>query len=113
VIANVFGENREVLAGDLTLPNAPNATEQTGTSLVWNWRITAQTTWNLGGAYSRVETPFTGQIDRYTNVRMGLTRQFQPRLFGTLGYRRQENDSNVSTSSYTENAGFASLQLRF
>jgi uncharacterized protein (PEP-CTERM system associated) len=44
---------------------------------------------------------------------MGLTRQFQPRLSGTLGYRRQQNDSNQSASSYTENAVFASLQMRF
>jgi uncharacterized protein (PEP-CTERM system associated) len=72
-----------------------------------------RTTWNLRGAYSRVETPFTGQIDHLTYVGAGLTRQFQPKFSGTLGYRRQENDSNFSASSYTENAGFASLQMRF
>jgi uncharacterized protein (PEP-CTERM system associated) len=113
LIANVFGENREGLAGDFILPNAPNATKQTGTSLVWNWRMGPRTTWNLRGAYSRVETPFTGQIDHLTYVGAGLTRQFQPKFSGTLGYRRQENDSNFSASSYTENAGFASLQMRF
>ena len=113
LIANVFGEDREVLAGDLLLPNAPNATKQTGTSLVWNWRMTVQTTLNLSGAYSRIETPFIGQIERRTHVGMVLTRQFQPRLSGTLGYRRQQNDSNFVDSSYTENAGFASLRLRF
>ena len=113
LIANVFSENREILAGDLILPNAPNATKQTGTSLVWNWRMTAQTAWNLNGAYSRIETPFTGQTDRVTYIGMVLTRQFEPGLSGTLGYRRQQNDSNFGASSYTENAGFASLQMRF
>jgi len=80
---------------------------------VWNWRMTVQTTLNLNGAYSRIETPFVSQIDRHTRVGMVLTRQFQPRLFGSLGYRWRQNDSNFVDSSYTENAGFASLQLRF
>ena len=113
LIANVFGEDREVLAGDLLFPNAPNATKQTGTSLVWNWRMTVQTTLNLNGAYSRIETPFTGQIDRHTRAGLVLARQFQPRLSGSLGYRWQQNDSNFVDSSYTENAGFASLRLQF
>jgi uncharacterized protein (PEP-CTERM system associated) len=113
LIANVFGENREGLAGELVLPNAPNATKQTGTSLVWNWRIGPRTTWNLNGSYSRIETPFTGQIDHLTYVGAGLTRQFQPKISGTLGYRRQQNDSNQTESNYTENAGFASIQMRF
>jgi uncharacterized protein (PEP-CTERM system associated) len=113
LIANVFGEDREGLAGDLVLPNAPNATKQTGTSLAWNWRMTAQTALNLNGAYSRIETPFTGQIDHRTYVGLALNRQFQPRFSGTLGYRRQQNDSNFGSSDYTENAGYVSLQMRF
>jgi uncharacterized protein (PEP-CTERM system associated) len=113
LIANVFKQTREGLVGDLVLPNALNATNQTGTSLQWNWRMTAQNAWNLGVAYSRNETPSIGQIDKLTYVGMGLTRQFQPRLNGSLNYRLQNNDSNVSGSSYTENAVFASVQLRF
>ena len=113
LIANVFKVTTEGLVGDLVLPNAPNTGIQTGTSLQWNWRMTAQNAWNLGVAYSRNETPGTGQIDNLAYVGMGLTRQFQPRLSGSLNYRRQQNDSNVSASSYTENAVFATLKLRF
>ena len=113
VLANVFSERREGLAGDLVLPTAPNATKQTGASMAWNWRMTARNSWNLAGAYSRIETPSTGQIDHVTYVGMGFTRQFQPRLSGTLGYRRQQNDSNLATSDYTENAVFATLKMRF
>jgi uncharacterized protein (PEP-CTERM system associated) len=113
LIANVYKQTREGLVGDLVLPNAPNATNQTGTSLQWNWRMTAQTAWNLGVAYSRNETLSTGQIDHLTYVGMGFTRQLQPRLSGSLNYRRQQNESNVSASSYTENAVFATLTLRF
>jgi uncharacterized protein (PEP-CTERM system associated) len=109
----VFGENREGVAGDLILPDAPNATKQIGTSLVWNWRITPQTSWNLGGAYNRIETPATGVIDDFAVVGLGITRQFQPRISGSLAYRRQQKDSNFSATNYTENAGIATLQARF
>ena len=113
VLANVFSEDREGVAGDLILPNAPNATKQTGTSLVWNWRMTSRTSWNLGGAYTRIETPFTGVIDYFTLIGAGITRQFQRRVSGTLGYRRQDRDSNVNAAEYTENAGFVRIEMRF
>jgi len=113
LIANVFKETSEGLVGNLVLPTAPNTVIQTGTSLLWNWRMTAQNAWNLGGAYSRNELPNTGQINRLTFVLMGLTRQFQPRLSGSLSYRRQQNVSNQSASDYTENSVSATLQMRF
>jgi len=113
LIANVFGLTSDGLAGDLVLPTAPNTSIQTGTSLLWNWRMTARNAWNLAGSYSRNESPNTGQIDNLTYVGMGLTRQFQPRLSGSLNYRRQQNDSNFSASDYTENAVLATLQMRF
>ena len=114
VIANVFNEDREGLAGDLVLPNAPNATKQTGTSLTWNWRMTPKNTLNASGAYIRVETPllFLDQVDRYTYTGLSLTRQFQPKLTGTLGYRGQQNSPNLG-SGYTENVGYASIRMQF
>jgi uncharacterized protein (PEP-CTERM system associated) len=113
LIANVFGLTSEALAGDLILPTAPNTSIQTGTSLLWNWRMTARNAWNLAAAYRRNESPNTGEIAYLTNVTMGFTRQFQPRLSGSLNYRFQQNDSNFSASEYTENAVFASLRLGF
>lgn len=118
LIANVFRETREVLAGGLVLPGggdfaASGTIVQTGTSLVWNWRMATQTAWNLRGAYTRNDFPDTGQINRLVYVGMGLTRQFQPRLSGSLNYRRQQNDSNQGALVYTENAVSATLQLRF
>ena len=92
---------------------ASNTVIQTGTSLLWNWRITAQNAWNLGGAYGRNEFPGSSRIDNLTFLGMGLTQQFQPRLYGSLNYRRQQNDSNQSGFSYTENAVFATLRMRF
>jgi uncharacterized protein (PEP-CTERM system associated) len=113
LIANVFQAASEPLVGNLVLPTAPNTVTQTGTSLLWNWRMTAQNAWNLGGAYTRNEFPGSGQINNLTSVVVGLTRQFQPRLSGALNYRRQQNGSNQSASSYTENAVLATLQTRF
>jgi uncharacterized protein (PEP-CTERM system associated) len=112
VIANVFNEDRDGLAGDLVLPNSPNATNQTGTSLSWNWRMTPVNTLNASGAYIRIETPFLSQVDRYSYAGLSLTRQFQPKLTGALGYRRQQNDPEFG-SGYTENVGFASIHMRF
>jgi uncharacterized protein (PEP-CTERM system associated) len=91
---------------------ASNTIRQTGMSLQWNWRMTARNAWNLGGTYSRNEYPGTSRIDNLIHVGMGLTRQFQPWLSGSLNYRRQQNDSDRSASSYTENAVLATLQMR-
>ena len=113
LIANVFGLTSEGLAGDLVLPTAPNTSIQTGTSLVWNWRMTARNAWNLDASYRRNESPSTGEISYLTHVTMGLSRQFQPRLSGSLSYRFQQNDSNFSGSDYTENAVLATLRLGF
>ena len=113
LIANVFGQTREGLVGNTVLPTAPNTSIQTGTSLLWNWRMTARNAWNLATGYSRNEFPNTGEIAYLTKVTMGLTRQFQPRLSGSLNYRFQQNDSNFSASDYTENAVIATLRMRF
>ena len=118
LIANVFKETSEALIANSVQPStgdfaASNTVIQTGTSLLWNWRITAQNAWNLGGAYIRNEFPGSSRIDNLTFLGMGLTQQFQPRLYGSLNYRRQQNDSNQSAFSYTENAVFATLRMRF
>jgi uncharacterized protein (PEP-CTERM system associated) len=99
------------LAGDFVLPTAPNTSIQTGMSLLWNWRMTPLTAWNLAAAYRRNESPNTGEIAHLTDVTMGPTRQFQPRLSGSLNYRFRNNDSNFSGSEYTENAVVATLRF--
>ena len=117
LIANVFRVNREQLIGDVVLPGtgdfvSGNTIIQTGTGLFWTSRVTALNLWNLRAGYTRNEFPGTGQIDNISYVVMGLNRQFQPRLSGSLNYRLQQNDSNIG-SDYTENAVFATMQMRF
>jgi len=118
LMANVFRETREVLTGSVVLPGtgdfaASNAIIQTGTSLSWNWRMTAQNAWNMTAAYSRNEFLDTGQSNNLVSAGMGLTRQFQPWFTGSLNYRRQQSDSDQGALNYTENAVLATLHMRF
>jgi uncharacterized protein (PEP-CTERM system associated) len=75
--------------------------------------VTARNAWNLGAGYTRNEFLDSNRVDDLTYIRMGFTRQFQPRLSGSLYYRRQQNESAQSAFSYTENAGVATLQMKF
>ena len=118
LIANVFRETRNTLVGNIILPGAGDFAagsdvDQNGAGFQWNLRLTPRDAWNLGAEYSRNAFSGTGRTDKVLYVGMGLTRQFQPRLSGSLNYRRQQKDSNESTSSYTENALFANLTMRF
>jgi uncharacterized protein (PEP-CTERM system associated) len=67
----------------------------------------------MGVAFSRDEFPDTGRTDDLTFFWMGLSRQIQPRVSGSLDYRRSQNDSNQSASNYAENSVTAVLQMRF
>jgi len=116
LIANAFRETSDALnstqpgSGDFA---ASNTITQMGTSLAWNWRINGQNSWNMSATFGRNEFPGTSRMDNLTFMGMGLTRQLQPRLSGTVGYRRQQDRSNQSEFSYTENAIFATILMRF
>lgn len=118
LIANAFHQVSEWMVGNAFQPDAGDfvastTIKQTGASVLWTWRLTSQNAWNSGGAYTRNEFPGMGRIDNITYVGMGLNRQFQPRLFDSLNYRRQRGDSNKSEFNYTENVVFARLIMRF
>jgi uncharacterized protein (PEP-CTERM system associated) len=111
-------ETREVLVGSLTLPStgdfvASNTIRQTGTGLLWNWRILERYTWDTDARYMRDEFLDIGRVDYITYAQLRLSRQLQPRAVGSVGYRLQQNDSSDSVASYTENAVFAMLRMTF
>jgi uncharacterized protein (PEP-CTERM system associated) len=117
LIADVFKDTREALPDNLALTSSgdfavSDMIRQTGGSIVWNHQFSARSALNVGWAYSRNEFPGTDRIDRYAYGGVRLTRQLQPRMFGSLAYRRTENDSNLGTE-YEENAAIATLQMRF
>jgi uncharacterized protein (PEP-CTERM system associated) len=118
LLVNAYTETRYLLfagafqggVGDFT---ASNDIRQTGGTVAWNWRVTERNAWNLGVAFLRREFLSTERVDDLAVVRAGVSYFFQPKLSGSLEYRRQENTANQGGLDYTENAGIASLQARF
>ncbi len=114
VLASVFRSTRTPQdispSGDFA---ATSSVEQTGANVNWNWRWSPQTASNVNVGYTRSEFSGIGRQDNLTFIRVGLSRQFESRLFGTLSYRRAQNDSDQSASGYTENALTATLSMSF
>ena len=116
--ANVFRETRELLFAGV-IPSgaggfaASNTIRLTGTSLAWSRPLTARNTWNLDTGYTRSEFLDSHRVDDLAYLRMGLTRQFQRQLSGSLHYRRQQLESRPSAFRYTENSVIANLRMEF
>lgn len=117
VLGNVFSQNRESQSAGVAVEGedfiASSTVRQTGTSLVWNWRLTARSASNLSAGYTRNEFPGLGREDNTTYIRLGLTHHFEPKISGTLNYRRLQNKSSQGEAEYTENAVSVQLQVRF
>lgn len=119
LVTNAFWESRRQLSAGTIFPNAGDfaaseSIETAGASLAWGLRLTARNTWNLEAGYTRSKFLDTGQVDDFTYFRAGLTRQFQPRVSGSLYYRLQRSDPRQGGGTeYTENSAAASLSLRF
>jgi len=117
IVATGFWELRKELAGSTSPVNDFAASESirtSGGSMAWALRLTATNTWHLEAGRHRSEFLDTGQVDDFTYLRAGLSRQFQPRVSGALSYRLQAKDSTLGASAeYRENAGVASLLIKF
>lgn len=101
-----------ILLGSGTLA-LNDKTKQVGGNASWNWRIGSRTSANFGAGYTRNSAPSLGRTDNNKNFRLGMTRQFQPKLSGSLELRRNQQSSNLSVSDYQENAITASLSMKF
>ena len=117
IVGNIFTESRRIIPG-FSQPSSGDFSvsskiDQVGTSVLWNLQISARDVWNLGAQFTRSEFSDTDRTDDRTTVRLGFTRKFEPRVFGSLWYRLQNNDSNQIGSGYTENSVEASLSMRF
>lgn len=116
LVATGFWELRELVGG--TAPPAGDfaaskSIRTSGGSLAWGLRLTPRNTWNLEAGYTRSDFLDSGQGDDFVYLQAGLTRQFQPRVSGSLYYRLQDNESTRGGAEYRENAGIASLLVRF
>jgi len=88
-------------------------TRQSGVNALWNWRISPRTSVNTSAGYSRINSSPTGRKSNNKTVGLGLTRQFQPKLKGTIELRRQQQSTTESTGNFRENAINASLSMGF
>jgi uncharacterized protein (PEP-CTERM system associated) len=115
LIATVYTDAREALPGFVRTGDfaIDSEVDQTGISLAWNFPLAPRTFFNLYATYDRNKFPNVAREDNVTRFGVGLARQFQPRLFGTLDYRVQQKDSTDSVSSYFENAVSATLRMEF
>lgn len=121
VVLSMFNVSREAQtseAMDSALFGSSNLalserTKQLGGSALWTWRIGPLTTANISAAYTRNNFTVVGRTDDDKTIRLGLTRQLQPKLNGSVELRRLQRDSNQSGNDYRENAVMASLSMRF
>ncbi len=91
-----------------------NSTKQVGVNALWNRRISQRTSANFSAAYTRTSSPATGREDNYKRLRIGLTRQLQSKVNGTIELRHNELDSNQGSSlGYKENSILASVNIIF
>lgn len=116
VVATGFWQLRELAPGTVS-PVGDFATSQSirtiGGGLAWGWRLTARNTWTLEAGRARSEFLGSGQVDDFVYLRAGVSRQFQPRVSGALSYRLQDKTSTQRGAEYRENAGIASVLIKF
>jgi uncharacterized protein (PEP-CTERM system associated) len=116
IIASVFDETRERLTGDLSTLGTgdfalSNNIKQTGTTLNWNWQITAQDAWNVSATYTLNQFQDIETVDHFLVFDVGYNRRLQPRISGSLNYRRQELNPEQGVG-YKENAVIAAVTMR-
>jgi uncharacterized protein (PEP-CTERM system associated) len=88
-------------------------TKEAGASAQWNWKIYSRTTANIAADYIRVSAPTLGGKSDTKRVTVGLTKQMQPKLDGSIGYRHVLQKSSQIVGKVTEDAVYASLLMRF
>ena len=100
------------LFGSSTLALA-DSTKQVGGNAFWSWRLGPRTSANINAGLSRNSYPSLGRTDDDKTIRLSLSRQFQPKLNGSVELRRLQRDSSQDGGDYRENALVASLFMRF
>ncbi len=86
-------------------------THQSGGNMTWNWRLSSRTGVLATADVTRIRSisAKTSTINR--SLRIGLTRQLQPSLRGSIDVRRVSG--GLGAAHYTENAVSASLNKQF
>ncbi len=93
--------------------NIYNNTKQHGGSALWNWRFSPVTNVNASAAYTKSISVATDIETTTKMLRLGMTRQFRPKLNGSVDLRRTLQPANEIGAGYQENAIIASLLMQF
>ena len=86
---------------------------QYGGAASWALRLSPRMSSTVSAGWSRVLVPASLREDDLWNVRFALTRDFNPKLHGSVELRHQERNSNQATSDYKENAITALINMSF
>lgn len=87
--------------------------EQRGGSALWSLRFAPRTSLNASGGYSRNIFRDIGREDRDKYLKVGVTRQIEPKMTASLDFRRLQRGSSVSGGDYIENAVLLTLYMTF
>lgn len=86
-------------------------TRQTGLSALWTWRLAPLTTLNVNSQYYRTSSSAVDRVDHNELFTVGLSRQFLPKLSGTVELRRYQGTYG-GVGDFRENAVSAFLSMR-
>lgn len=103
-------QNNTALFGNSNLFIAPD-TRQTGLSALWTWRVAPLTTVNVNSQYYRTSSGSIDRADHNELFTVGLSRQFMPKLSGTVELRRYQGTYG-GVGDFRENAISAFLSMR-
>jgi uncharacterized protein (PEP-CTERM system associated) len=87
-------------------------TRRIGANASWNWRMSSRNSVNLSASRDKINSLSTGRIDNNLIANIGISRQFQPGLQGSVDLRQIRHTSNEGPS-YRESSLRASLNFRF
>lgn len=90
-----------------------DSTKGLGANAVWSWRLSPRTNFNARVGYTRNRSLATGVTSNYRTLGLGLTKQFRPKVNGSIDLRHNQADSNQSGSNYRESAITAKLHMTF
>ncbi len=96
-----------------TLTGDIGDTRQIGLNALWNWRIGTRTNATFNADFSKSRLNSTGTDDRTRTYRIAFAHRIQPRLDGVIEIKRTEQDSDIFTNNYQENAISAFLSMKF
>lgn len=90
-----------------------DTSKQLSANILWNWKISARNSTNVGIGYIRNSFPAIDRQFDTKSMNISLIRKFQPTVSGSLGLRHIQRESSDAINEYSENAITASVQMIF